>query len=153
MFLKSIVEYLSSWSERMTLLVTRFTGDRDVTVIEDMVQIRRVTQSWIESGSKLLTRNEKTTNGKDYVQASKVLSDLTTQIEEWMNKLEMRISGDDGTAAQVITLQNQIDDRCVAFSAKDTEKPLPESDRAALKEYMRIWSDMIGNLISKNDLI
>ncbi|KAI8912817.1 hypothetical protein EDD86DRAFT_274457 [Gorgonomyces haynaldii] len=146
--LKSIVEYLNQWADEMSVLVVRFTSDRDVSILEDIVTIRRMTQQWIEKGSKLLKRNEKTTNGKDYVQLSNNLNALSTEIEEWLNKLELRVSGDDGTAAQIITLQNQIDDRTTSFSAKDQEKPLLEHERLQLKEVLVSWTDMIGNLIN-----
>jgi hypothetical protein len=109
--LKSIIEYLSAWVEEMTALVVRFTSDKDVTFLEDITNIRRLTTTWIENGSKLLVRNEKTSNGKDYVPLSSQLANSTSDIEIWVNKLENRVSGDDGTASQLMMLQNQVDDR------------------------------------------
>lgn len=146
--LKSIVEYLSSWVEEMTVLVIRFTSDKDLSLLEEISQIRKLTSTWIENSSKLLIRNEKTTNGKDYIPLSSQLTVLTKDIEAWMGKLEMRVSGDDGTASQLMLLQNQVDDRYNSYSTRDAEKPLSEQDRQTLKDHLTIWVDMIGNLIN-----
>lgn len=113
--LKSIVEYLSTWVEEMTALVVRFTSEKDLTFLDEIYQIRKLSTSWIECGSKLLVRNEGTTNGRDYAPLGVQLANNTVEIETWLTKLEMRVSGDDGTATQIMTLQNQIDDKYNSF--------------------------------------
>ncbi|KAH6571188.1 hypothetical protein BASA60_007309 [Batrachochytrium salamandrivorans] len=117
-------------------------------VQEDIEIVRKMTKSWIDAGSKLLRRNEKTTNGKDYVLLNDALSKFSAEIEEWLTKLELRVSGEDGVASQVISLHHQLEDRFATYSSRDLEKPFPLLERIQLKETILHWTDQIGVLIS-----
>jgi hypothetical protein len=108
---KSIAESLMKWVEQITTVAIRFTSDRDLTFQEEITAIRKIAEAWIEAGMKILRRNEKNTNSKDYIPLADVLSKLVLEIEEWLTKLEMRVSGEDGIASHVISLQNQLEDR------------------------------------------
>ncbi|KAI8925803.1 hypothetical protein BC831DRAFT_498169 [Entophlyctis helioformis] len=155
---KSLADSLMKWVEQVGFVAVRFTSDRDLTVQEEISYIRKLADVWIEAAGKLLRRNEKGTNGKDYTPLSDIRDKLAAEIEEWLTKLDMRVSGEDGIASQVISLQNQLEDRhddtalqhCLytAYSARDMDKPLPPSERAQLKEALTHWSDQIGVLIN-----
>ncbi|KAJ3118918.1 Axonemal dynein light chain domain-containing protein 1 [Phlyctochytrium bullatum] len=144
---KSLAENLMRWVENVTSVAIRFTSDRDISLQEDIQLLRKTTEAWIEAGLKLLRRNEKNTNSKDYIPLTEVLTKLGAEIEEWLNKMEMRISGEDGIASHVISLQNQLEDRYTTYSARDFDKPLPSSERAALKESLSHWIEQIGVLM------
>ncbi|KAJ3332601.1 putative E3 ubiquitin-protein ligase [Blyttiomyces sp. JEL0837] len=145
---KSLAEHLMKWVDQITTVAVRFTSDRDLTFQEEIGNIRKIAESWIEAGLKLLRRNEKNTNSKDYLPLSETLTKLGTEIEEWLTKLEMRVSGEDGIASHVISLQNQLEDRYTTYSARDFDKPLPPSERAQLKESLSHWTEQIGVLIN-----
>ncbi|XJO76751.1 hypothetical protein BDV3_007238 [Batrachochytrium dendrobatidis] len=146
--IKTLGDHLIKWVDQITAVAIRFTSDRDLSVQEEIKYIRKMSELWIESGLKLLRRSEKSTNGKDYLSLSDVLKKLAIDIEEWLTKLDLRVSGEDGIASQVINLQNQLEDRQTAFSARDLDKPLPQSERAQLKESLTHWTDQIGALVN-----
>ncbi|KAJ3191210.1 Axonemal dynein light chain domain-containing protein 1 [Irineochytrium annulatum] len=145
---KSLAEHLMRWVEDITSVAIRFTSDKDLTFQEEILVIRKLAENWIELGLKLLRRNEKNTNCKDYMPLTEVLSKLGIEIEEWMTKLENRVSGEDGIASHVISLQNQLEDRYTTYSARDFDKPLPSSERIQLKESLNHWVDQIALLTS-----
>ncbi|KAI9092459.1 hypothetical protein DFS34DRAFT_633666 [Phlyctochytrium arcticum] len=145
---KSLSEHLMKWVESITSVAIRFTSDRDLAFQEEIAQIRKDTEVWLEAGFKLLKRNEKNTNGKDYVPLTEFLNRIGLEVQEWLNKLELRVSGEDGIASYVISLQNQLEDRYTTYSARDLDKPLPFSERQSLKESLSNWSTQISkNLI------
>ncbi|KAJ3033158.1 Axonemal dynein light chain domain-containing protein 1 [Rhizophlyctis rosea] len=146
---RSLADHLSKWVEQITSVAIRFTSDRDLTIQEEITAIRRMSDTWVEAGHKLLRRNERNTNGKDYVPLEETLGSIGKEIEEWLEKLEKRVSGEDGIASLVISLQNQLEDRYTTYSARDFDKPLPPSERAQLKESLTHWVDQIGNNIIK----
>ncbi|ORY40179.1 hypothetical protein BCR33DRAFT_754291 [Rhizoclosmatium globosum] len=143
---RSLSEHLMKWVEHITSVAVRFTSDSDLAVHEEITTIRKIAESWLEAGLKLLHRNEKNTNSKDYVPLTDVLSKIGLEIEEWLTKLELRISGEEGIASLVIGLQNQLEDRYTAFSARDFEKPLPTPERTQLKEALVHWTEQIASL-------
>ena len=108
---RSLADHLSKWVEQITSVAIRFTSDRDLTIQEEIGTLRKMSDVWIEAGVKLLRRNERNTNGKDYVGLREVLTGLGKEVEEWLEKLERRVSGEDGIASLVISLQNQLEDR------------------------------------------
>ncbi|KAI9203094.1 uncharacterized protein BJ171DRAFT_558937 [Polychytrium aggregatum] len=144
---KNLSECLKKWVDQISLVAVRFTSDRDLVFQEDIVKIRKLTETWIDCGLKLLKRNERNTNGKDYIPLTETLQRVHHEIDEWLVKIDMRISGEDGIAAQVISLQNQLEDRYTTYSARDPEKPLPSSERIQLKESLNQWIEHIGTII------
>ncbi|KAJ3049361.1 Axonemal dynein light chain domain-containing protein 1 [Rhizophlyctis rosea] len=146
---RSLADHLSKWVEQITSVAIRFTSDRDLSIQEEILQLRKMSDVWVEAGTKLLRRNERNTNGKDYVGLREVLGGLGKEVEEWLEKLERRVSGEDGIASLVISLQNQLEDRYTTYSARDFDKPLPPSERAQLKESLTHWVDQIENHIIK----
>ncbi|KAJ3408692.1 Axonemal dynein light chain domain-containing protein 1 [Chytriomyces hyalinus] len=143
---KTLAEHLMKWVEHITSVAVRFTSDSDLVFHEEIIAIRKVAEQWLEGGLKLLHRNEKNTNSKDYIPLTDVLSKIGLEIEEWLTKLESRISGEEGVASLVIGLQNQLEDRYTAFSARDFDKPLPLTERTQLKESLVYWTEQIVNL-------
>lgn len=171
---QSLADHLRKWVESVTAVAIRFTSDRDVALQEQIAGIRRETELWIEACFKLLRRNERNTNGRDYAPLSDFLSKIGQEVQEWLNKLEQRVSGDDGIATHVISLQNQLEDRygihryCApvvitvevpnasrhlpfirytTYGAKDLSKPLPAPDRQALCDALYAWTMQIGKNI------
>ncbi|KAJ3086136.1 Axonemal dynein light chain domain-containing protein 1, partial [Quaeritorhiza haematococci] len=141
---KNLTTQLKTWVEQVTSVAIRFTSDRDLNYQEQISTIRRSTEGWIEAGMKLLKRNAKNTNGGDYMPYVEMLRGIGTDVEEWLQRLEVRISGEDGVASNVISLQNQLEDKYTTASARDADKPLPPSERQQLKESMAHWIDQIG---------
>jgi hypothetical protein len=149
---RSVTEYLNKWTESVSNISIRFTSDRDITIQEDVIKIRRETEIWIQAGFELLRRNQKNTYGKDYVPISDLLNRIATDVEEWLVKIERRASGDDGIASQMIGLQNQIEDRYTAYSIRDLDKPLPATERAQLRDCLNSWVEQINTLTSEISL-
>ncbi|KAI9363349.1 hypothetical protein DFJ73DRAFT_788970 [Zopfochytrium polystomum] len=129
---KSLAESLMRWVDQITMVAIRFTSDRDLTFQEELASIRKVAVAWIEAGTKLLRRNEKNANHKDYVPLSESLS---------------KSLAEDGLASHVISLQNQLEDRYTTYRARDFDKPLPPSERQHLKESLGHWCDNISELM------
>ncbi|KAI8818932.1 uncharacterized protein EV422DRAFT_551113 [Fimicolochytrium jonesii] len=144
---QSLADHLRRWVESVTTVAIRFTSDRDVALQEQISGIRRETELWVEACFKLLRRNERNTNGRDYAPLSEFLSRIGVEVQEWLNKLEQRVSGDDGIATHVISLQNQLEDRYTTYGAKDLSKPLPTPDRQALCDALYAWTSQIGKNI------
>ncbi|KAJ3031427.1 UNVERIFIED_CONTAM: Axonemal dynein light chain domain-containing protein 1 [Siphonaria sp. JEL0065] len=143
---KTLSEHLMKWVEHITSVAVRFTSDSDLVVHEEITVIRKIAEQWLEAGGKLLHRNEKNTNSKDYLPLTDVLAKIGLEIEEWLTKLELRISGEEGIASLVIGLQNQLEDRYTAYSARDFDKPLPGPERTQLKEALVHWTEQIVTL-------
>jgi hypothetical protein len=131
----------------------RYTSDRDLALQEDISHIRRETEEWIHSGYEMLTRNQKSTNGKDYIPIVDMLSKINSEVEDWLVKIEKRVSGDDGIASLMIGLQNQVEDRYNAYSVRDMDKPLPAAERTQLRECLNSWTETINSLTSELCLI
>ncbi|KAJ3204071.1 Axonemal dynein light chain domain-containing protein 1 [Clydaea vesicula] len=145
---KALSEHLFKWVEHITLVAQRFTSDKDLSVQEDLINIRGMMETWVEAGLKLLQKNEKTTNGKDYKVLTEALNSCNAEIDLWLRKVEMRVSGEDGIASHVISLQNQLEDRYTTYSARDFDKPLPASERVQLKDAFTNWIEQTTLLIS-----
>ncbi|KAI8809992.1 hypothetical protein BJ742DRAFT_676408 [Cladochytrium replicatum] len=139
----SLSKHLLRWVEQTTAVAIRFTSDRDLTFQEELGGIRKMSDTWIEASLKLLRRNEKNINGQDYVPLIDLLSKIGVAVEDWLGKLETRVSGEDGIASNVISLQNQLEDRYTTYSARDADKPLPPSERTHLKESLTHWINQI----------
>ncbi|KAJ3281673.1 Axonemal dynein light chain domain-containing protein 1, partial [Borealophlyctis nickersoniae] len=144
---RSLADHLMKWVEQITSVAIRFTSDRDLTIQEEISQIRKMGEVWIEAGHKLLRRNERNTNGRDYVPLTDMVTNIGIEVDEWLTKLDMRVSGEDGIASHVISLQNQLEDRYTTYSARDFDKPLPPSERTQLRESLTTWIDHIGTNI------
>ncbi|KAJ3122249.1 Axonemal dynein light chain domain-containing protein 1 [Nowakowskiella sp. JEL0407] len=145
---KVLAESLMRWVEQITTVAVRFTSDKDLTFKEEINQIRKLAESWIELSLKLLRRNEKNTNGKDYAPLIEILSRNSVEVEDWLSKLDVRVSGEDGVASLVISLQNQLEDKYTTYSARDAEKPLPPSERTQLKDNLVHWIAQIDTVVS-----
>ncbi|KAJ3069417.1 Axonemal dynein light chain domain-containing protein 1 [Podochytrium sp. JEL0797] len=143
---KSLSEHLMKWVEYITSVAIRFTSDSDLVFQEEITAIRKIAEQWLEASLKLLHRNEKNTNSKDYIPLSDVLAKIGLEIEEWLTKLEKRISGEEGVATLVIALQNQLEDRYTSFSARDFDKPLPTFERNHLKGSLVQWTEQLVSL-------
>ncbi|KAI8919300.1 hypothetical protein DFJ77DRAFT_482851 [Powellomyces hirtus] len=144
---KSLSEYLMKWVEQITAVAIRFTSDRDLVFQEEIAEIRKETELWVEQTYKLLRRNERNTNGNEYAPLSDFLSKIGEEVQDWLTKLDHRVSGEDGIASHVISLQNQLEDRYTTYGTRDNTKPLPLIERHALRESLFNWTGQIGKNI------
>ncbi|KAJ1550783.1 Axonemal dynein light chain domain-containing protein 1, partial [Nowakowskiella sp. JEL0078] len=144
---KSLAESLMKWVEQISSVAVRFTSDRDLSFKEDIANIRKLSEIWIEACLKILRRNEKNTNGKEYVPLIECLSKVGVEVEDWLTKLDTRVTGEDGIASLVISLQNQLEDRYTTYGARDNSKPLPQSERSQLKENLTHWTEQTASVI------
>ncbi|KAJ3114491.1 Axonemal dynein light chain domain-containing protein 1 [Physocladia obscura] len=140
---KSLSENFMKWVESITSVAVRFTSDSDLVFHEEITVIRKIAEQWLEAGTRLLHRNEKNTNSRDYIPLTDVLAKIGIEIEEWLTKLESRISGEEGVASLVIGLQNQLEDRYTAYSARDLDRPLTAVERSQLKEALVRWTEQL----------
>lgn len=145
---KNLAFHLNKWIDQISLVAVRFTSDRDLSLQEDIVTYRSVVENWVEAGLKLMKRNEKTTNGKDYKALTENLTRLNNEMENWMRKIELRVSGEDGIASNVISLQNQLEDKYTTYSARDPEKPILAAERLQIKDSFHNWIEICSSLIS-----
>ncbi|KAJ3141179.1 Axonemal dynein light chain domain-containing protein 1 [Geranomyces variabilis] len=144
---KALSEYLMKWVEQITGVAIRFTSDRDLVFQEEIAQIRKETEFWVEACYKLLRRNERNTNGNEYAPLSEFLSKIGEEVQDWLTKLDQRVSGEDGIASHVISLQNQLEDRYTTYGTRDITKPLPLTERLTLRESLFNWTGQIGKNI------
>ncbi|KAJ3018697.1 Axonemal dynein light chain domain-containing protein 1 [Thoreauomyces humboldtii] len=144
---KSLSEYLMKWVEQITAVAVRFTSDRDLVFQEEIATIRKETEAWVEACYKLLRRNERNTNGAEYAPLGEFLSKIGEEVQDWLTKLDQRVSGEDGIASHVISLQNQLEDRYTTYGTRDTSKPLPLVEKQALHESLYNWTGQIGKNI------
>ncbi|KAI9012709.1 hypothetical protein BC832DRAFT_528683 [Gaertneriomyces semiglobifer] len=142
---KSIADHLRKWVDQITTVATRFTSDKDLAFQEDITQIRKETNVWVEEGYRLLHRNERNTNGKEYEPLTELLGRIAIEVRDWLDKLMLRVTGEDGIAGNMISLQNQLEDRYTTYGARDVEKPLASSERTTLMETLTAWSLQIKN--------
>ena len=145
---KSITELIGRWADEISMISARFTSDKDVMIQETITQIRNLTDNWIDVAFSNIKRNQKNVNGKDYSPMAAMLGKISMEIEEWLLKIEKRISGDDGVASQIIGLQNQVEDRYSSYSIREKDRPLPASERAQLRDCLGAWTDQITSLSS-----
>ena len=146
--IRTLAGHLMAYVQHMNTVATRFTGDRDVALMDEIRLVRQLTEGWIEAGIKLLKRHEKTTNGYEFKMLLEDLTKIDGSIHGWMTKLERRISGDDGLATQVISLQNSLEDRYTTYSARDFNRSLPQSERKVLSDSLRQWVDQVTSILS-----
>jgi hypothetical protein len=145
---KSIIELIHRWADEIATISSRYTSDKDVAIQEKIVQIRKITEIWIDLAMSNVKRNQKNVQGKDYTPMAQMLGKISIEIEDWLIKIEKRISGDDGVASQVIGLQNQVEDRYAAYSVREKNKPLPAGERAQLLDCLGTWVEQITSLSS-----
>ena len=144
---RHLSDSLRKWTSLVTSVAIRFTSDMDLETQEELKTLRSDVEEWVESGLKMLARNERSTNGKDYKVLTESLTILSQEIDHWLKKIETRISGEDGIASHVISLQNQLEDRYTIYSARDFDKPLPPSERALLKDSFMNWIEHTTQLL------
>lgn len=143
---KSIIELINRWANDVATISGRYTSDKDVIIQEKISQIRKLTENWIDVALSNVKRNQKNMNGKDYAPMAQMLGKISIEIEEWLLKIEKRISGDDGVASQIIGLQNQVEDRYSAYSVREKDKPLPANERTQLRDCLGSWVNQIASL-------
>ena len=107
----SLNEQLEYWIDQVLGVSSRFTSGKDVILREEIVNTRKMTNSWVEAGFKVLRRNQDSTSGEEYLSMNDSLRSLQQSIFDWMTKLETRISGEDGVSSLVFLIQSQIEDR------------------------------------------
>lgn len=80
---KTISENLMKWIQQISAVSVRFTSERDLGFRDEIAVVKSLIHGWVESGLKLMRKNEKTTNGKAYVALKQGLNDLNMEIEQW----------------------------------------------------------------------
>jgi len=106
-----LMKSLTDWINMTTTVSGRFTGDKDIIITEKIKLSRSISQEWCEYAYTYLRKLKKSPNGKRFAPITDKLNIIIKLIEEWYLKLEVRVTGEDGVASQVISLQNQVEDR------------------------------------------
>jgi hypothetical protein len=108
---KTISDRLKDWVQYIGAITVRYTSDSDIIYRENLAKVKKTGADWVDETFHLLLRNSKTTNGKDYSSRLESLEKLHRQFEKWCTTLDRRVSGEDGIAASIISLHNQLEDR------------------------------------------
>ncbi|KAJ2997923.1 Axonemal dynein light chain domain-containing protein 1 [Globomyces sp. JEL0801] len=106
----SLMEDFQFWITQIQLVTIRFTSGKDAVIREEISAIRRMTNTWVESGIKLIRRSEDSINGQEYVPFNESIKNLHGSILDWLVKLEARASGEDGVANGMLMVLNQLED-------------------------------------------
>lgn len=107
----SLNEQLEYWIDQVLHVSSRFMSGKDVAIREEIVKARKMTTAWVESGFRVLRRNQDSTSGDEFLAMNESLRAIQQDIFDWMNKLETRIVGEDGISSLVFLIQSQIEDR------------------------------------------
>ncbi|KNE58417.1 hypothetical protein AMAG_03990 [Allomyces macrogynus ATCC 38327] len=143
---KSIKDSLKKWLDYANTVSVRYTSDRDEHIMNDLSTLQKSLDGWISAASTVLRKNEKSTSGELYVQLQEKLAEIKSDLESWIMRLKGKASGDDGVAGQVISLQNQLEDKYSVFSSRDNSKPLNGNERIMLSEALVAWNDQLSLL-------
>ncbi|ORX76854.1 hypothetical protein BCR32DRAFT_208575 [Anaeromyces robustus] len=149
---------LSEWINMTTAVSTRFTSDKDIIITDKIKLSRSISQEWCEYAYNYLRKLKKSPNGKRFVPITDKLNIIIKQIEEWYLKLEVRVTGEDGVASQVISLQNQVEERFNNINSKGPITKLSQQDKYVLNGYLNQWQTQISSLLlnlrvsSKSDM-
>jgi hypothetical protein len=144
---RAIKDTLKKWFDQINQVSTRYTSDRDEHILGELAVSHRSLEGWSSHGALLLRKNEKTSSGKEYADLGKRLIVLKHELEGWIQRLHAKVSGDDGVAAQVISLQNQLEDKYTIFASRDNTRALNITERMLLSESLLLWSDQISILV------
>jgi len=106
-----LIKSLNDWINMTSKVSIRFTSDRDIIVLEKIKLSKSISQEWCEYAYNYLRKLKKSPNGKRFIAVTDKLNIIIKLIKEWYLKLEVRVTGEDGVASQVISLQNQVEDR------------------------------------------
>ncbi|ORX56059.1 hypothetical protein BCR36DRAFT_280750 [Piromyces finnis] len=143
-----LMKSLSDWINMTTSVSTRFTSDKDIIISEKIKLSRSISQEWCEYAYVYLRKLKKSTNGKRFAPITDKLNMIIKLIDEWYLKLEVRVTGEDGVASQVISLQNQVEDRFNYLNSKGTITKLSQQDKHILNDYLNQWQSQINNILS-----
>ncbi|KAJ3319435.1 Axonemal dynein light chain domain-containing protein 1 [Boothiomyces sp. JEL0866] len=141
-----LTEQLQEWATLLMFVTSRFTSGKDVSIREEITQVRKISNQWTEACFHLIKRNQSSSNGNEYHHMNTTLTYLQTDIYDWLTKLESRASGEDGIANAVIVLQNQIEDKLKLQLSKTTK--LSPQERTQTIDLLATWVEQIGVLIS-----
>jgi hypothetical protein len=145
----SLVEYLEYWIDQVLGISTRFTSGKDRLVREEVVQCRKLTNNWIEAGYKLLRRNQDSTSGEEFLRMNEGLRNIFKEIFEWLYRLEIRATGEDGIASLVVLIQSQIEDRLALVKGSAKKAPLTSVERTQTIQSLTYWIEQVGVLSSR----
>jgi hypothetical protein len=143
-----LIESFANWVEVIGLLVMRLSSDTNVNEMIQLNSIRARASIWFDQATKILSKNEKTVNGGEFLPLSQILVNIVQELDEWMLKMENRISGNDGTASQLMMLQNQVDDRYSTFLLEEAHLDESQRDTNQFKTYIIAWMKSVANLIN-----
>lgn len=136
---KSVCASFEKWLKDVNEVSSRFTSDQDIVRLDAIFASRKSTDEWTQSAAMFLIKCESTSNGLDYAKSHGELHAVAEEVAEWLRKLKLRVSGEDGVASAVISLQNQLEDRYSAFSARNFKTALTVGEQLALKTTLEKW--------------
>ncbi|KXS11639.1 hypothetical protein M427DRAFT_102213 [Gonapodya prolifera JEL478] len=139
-------EHLSDWLEVCSRVASRFTSDSYLALREDLLSARRLSDGWLESAIRLLNRNAQSTASARYGTMRDTLTRVARDVERWCDKLAARLAGEDGVASASVALQNQLEDRVAAYTAREGDLSLVEQERSAMRESLTTWGQLVGAL-------
>jgi len=143
-----LIKSLNDWINMTTQVSTRFTSEKDTIVIEKIKLSKTNSQEWCEYAYNYLKILKKSPNGKRFDIITDKLNIIIKLIEEWYLKLEIRVTGEDGVASQVISLQNQVEDRYNIMKSKGSISKLSNQDKNVLNGYLNQWQTEINSILS-----
>ncbi|KAG5461483.1 MAG: hypothetical protein BJ554DRAFT_6315 [Olpidium bornovanus] len=146
---KAIAQRVELWAQRAGSVSLRFSEDRGEAFRQDIARVRKLTAAWTGEAGDLLGRNLKGASGSDYKAQVDALALLREEIEAWSAKLERRAAGGDGLASCVASLQTLLETSRAKFCERDTEMPMPAADRAALRDSLEAWLQLIATALGK----
>ncbi|KAI8897679.1 hypothetical protein BC833DRAFT_592703 [Globomyces pollinis-pini] len=143
----SLMEDFQFWITQIQLVTIRFTSGKDAVIREEISAIRRMTNTWVESGIKLIRRSEDSINGQEYVPFNESIKNLHGSILDWLVKLEARASGEDGVANGMLMVLNQLEDRAAFLNSK-SKMPLLSNDRLQTIDLLESCIEQMSALIN-----
>ncbi|KAI9224115.1 hypothetical protein BC828DRAFT_374313 [Blastocladiella britannica] len=146
---RSGAEMLKRWTEATHVVVARYTSDRDEHILDHLNVSQRGLENWIGHATAVLTRTDEMTQRREYQELGSRLALLQEELEGWLERLRAKVSGDDGVASAIISLQNQIEDRTTVFlAARERDRTMPTHERQSLRESLNSWYEQLGIVVA-----
>ncbi|KAJ1514612.1 Axonemal dynein light chain domain-containing protein 1, partial [Coelomomyces lativittatus] len=139
---------LKQWVDQINGVSVRFTSERDERILSDLCSLQKNIQTWLDPCFSILRKAQKTESGSVYVNLQYELSDLKCMLENWLEHLKIRITGDDGLASQIISIQNVIEDKYTFLASKLDLGAMTQEEKQNLFETVNNWSFQLNAVCS-----
>lgn len=149
-----ITNLLTYWLQNLSYITSRYIVDQDLPIREENLKVRESMENWIELARKTLYRCEHSVNGKEYHDRLEDLRNISVDIANWLENIDLRTTGENGTASALVAVQNNIENRLNYMVSRGRDRPLNYNELANLLEFIERWIKDLTNLamvISKND--